>query len=79
MRQPSAGRTSVPKLDQPIVEPLMIPLDVVGKPKDSIPAIGLENRSERQAALLSVSSHCSKNNSGERPLSDPWGRSVLYS
>ena len=53
--------------------------DWYGKPKDPVPAVGLEIPPEHQAALLSVSSHCSKNNPGERPLSDPWGRSTLYS
>ena len=50
-----------------------------GKPKDPVPAVGLGISLDRQAASLCCSSHCSKNIPGERPLSDPWGRSRLYS
>ena len=50
-----------------------------GKPKIPTPAVGLGISLDHQAASLCCSSHCSKNNTGERPLSDPWGRSTLYS
>ena len=50
-----------------------------GKPKIPTPAVGLGISLDHQAASLVCSSHCSKNNAGERPLSDPWGRSTLYS
>ena len=50
-----------------------------GKPKIPTPAVGLGISLDPQAASLCPSSHCSKNNPGERPLSDPWGRSRLYS
>ncbi len=50
-----------------------------GKPRIPTPTVGLGISLDHQAASLCCSSHCSKNNSGERPLSDPWGRSTLYS
>ena len=50
-----------------------------GKPKETVPAVGLGIEPGHQAASFFVSSHRSKNVEGASPPSDPWGRSTLYS